>query len=263
MQYEFLVGELPSVVDIVAQREPVAISGRAVNFPANTGRDGVTLEIWKLDADTGHRFDDEPVAREVLDATGAFGPVEIESGAHYEYLLITPGSESQHHVYLQPYVRSSDFVRLLSSPPDGTTRVNTNTSDSHTAIIAMRMREWYAMDDGDLPGDERDVLEFAVDGADPVNALAEFVDNSTIGVHVHDDVASPGSTSLLALPYFAEQPFQSGVDVFMPSSADGSGTIAIVNTPRGDSARPQTLNVPNLPSSTHAISVVFTDYPVD
>jgi len=263
MQYEFLVGAPPEVVDIVAQREPVVISGRAVNFPANTGRDGVTLEIWELDADTGRRTGTAPVASEVLDASGDFGPVEIESGAHYEYLLITPGSESQHHVYLQPYVRSSDFVRLLSSPPDGTTRVNTNTSDAHSAIIAMRMREWYAVDDADLPGDQRDVLAISTDGGESVNALAEFVGNSTIGIHVHDDAASPGSTTLFALPYFAEQPFQSGVDVFMPSSADGSGTISIVNTPRGDGARPQTLNVPNWPSSTHAISVVFTDSPVD
>ena len=39
MQYEFLVGEAPEVVDIVPQRDPVEISGRAVNFPANTGRE--------------------------------------------------------------------------------------------------------------------------------------------------------------------------------------------------------------------------------
>jgi len=178
-------------------------------------------------------------------------------------VLTSPGSDSQHHLYLQPYVRSSDFVRLLSSAPDGTTRVNTNTGDAHSSIIAMRMREWYAVDDADLPGDERDILEISTDGAEPVNALAEFVGNSTIGIHLHDDAASPGSTTLVALPYFAEQPFQSGVDIFMPSSAGGRGTIAVVNTPRGDRTRPQTLNVANWPSSTHAISVVFTDYPVD
>jgi len=247
----------------VPQREPVIISGRAVNFPANTGRDGVTLEIWPVDAATGHRSADSPIASEVLDASGEFGPVEIESGAHYEYLLTTPGSDSQHHLYLQPYVRSSDFVRLLSSPPDGATRVNTNTGDAHSAIIAMRMREWYAVDDADLPGDERDILEISTDGADVVNVLAEFVGNSTIGMHLHDDAASPGSTTLVALTNFAGQPFQSGVDIFMPSSADGSGTITIVNTPRGDRTRPQTLNVPNWSSSTHAISIVFTDSPVD
>ena len=60
-----------------------------------------------------------------------------------------------------------------------------------------------------------------------------------------------------------DQPFQSGIDVFLPSSPDGSGTITVTNIPRGDTTDPQVLNVPNWPSSTHAISVVFTDWPVD
>ena len=59
-QYEFLVGETPAVVDIVPQRDPVVLSGRAVNFPANTGRAGATLDIWAVDPDTGTRVGDEP-----------------------------------------------------------------------------------------------------------------------------------------------------------------------------------------------------------
>jgi pimeloyl-ACP methyl ester carboxylesterase len=45
LQYEFLLGEAPQVVDIVRQRDPVEIGGRAVDFPANTGRAGTTLTI--------------------------------------------------------------------------------------------------------------------------------------------------------------------------------------------------------------------------
>ena len=70
-------------------------------------------------------------------------------------------------------------------------------------------------------------------------------------------------STLGPLPYFAGQPFQSGIDVFLPSSPDGAGTITVTNLPRGDAGRPQTLNVPRWPSSGHAISVVFTDYPAD
>jgi hypothetical protein len=90
--------------------------------------------------------------------------------------------------------------------------------------------------------------------------------NGTIGLHLHDDAATPGETTLAALPYFSQQPFQSGADVFIPASAaagEPDGTVTITNVPRGDTARPQTLNVPNWPSSRHSISVVFTDYPVD
>ena len=261
-QYEFLVGEPPAVVDIEPQREPVVISGRAVNFPANTGREGVTLEVWTVDSATGQRVDNAPLGTFEIAADGAFGPLEIVAGEPHEFVLTSSATPIQHHLYLQPYVRDSDFVRLLSSPPDGPTRMNTNRADAHSVIIAMRMREWHATDDTDLDGDQRDVLWFSTDGNEPVDALAQFVGNGAIGLHVHDDLATPGVSSIGPLPYFSEQPFQSGVDVFMPSSIDASGTITITNVPRGDSTAEQTINVPNWPSSGHVITVVFADYAV-
>jgi pimeloyl-ACP methyl ester carboxylesterase len=262
-QFEFLVGEAPEVVDIVPQAEPVEISGRAVNFPANTGRQG-TLDIWAVDPDTGQRQGRAPHASFTLGTEGEFGPVEFETGAHYEYAISSDDTPVVHHLYLQPYLRSSHLVRLLSSGPDGATRMNTNTGDDHAAVIAIRMREWYATDDTDLDGDQRDVLEVGVRGdADPVDVLEDYVGNATIGLHIHDDAASPGETTLVGLPYFSTQPFQSGIDVFLPASPTGEGTITVSNVPRGDRQRVQTLNVPNWPSATNAISVVFTDSPVD
>lgn len=255
MQYEFLVGEAPEVVDIVAQRDPVEISGRAVNFPANTGREA-TLEIWAVDGGTGARVGEEPHATFALGPDGEFGPVELETGAHYEYALSTPASPVTHHLYLQPYLRSSDLVRLLSSPPDGTTRAQTNVGDDHAALIVIRMREWHASGDAD-------VLELSVDGGEAVNAITDFVGNGAIGLHLHDDAASPGVSTLGPLPFFADQPFQSGVDVYLAASPDGGGTITVRNLPRGDESDPQVLNVPSWPSSTHSISVIFTDWPVD
>ena len=255
MQYEFLVGEAPEVVDIVAQRDPVEISGRAVNFPANTGRQA-TLEIWAVDDGTGARVGAEPHASFELGPDGEFGPVELETGAHYEYALSTPASPVTHHLYLQPYLRSSDLVRLLSSPPDGSTRAQTNVGDDHAALIVIRMREWHANGDAD-------VLELSVDGGEAVNAITDFVGNGAIGLHLHDDAATPGVSTLGPLPFFADQPFQSGIDVYLAASPDGSGTITVTNLPRGDRSDPQVLNVPNWPSSTHSISVIFTDWPVD
>ncbi len=262
-QYEFLVGEAPEVVDVVPQAEPVVLEGRAVNFPANTGREGANLDIWEVDPATGGRVADEPVASFTLPEDGAFGPVEVESGAHYEYVLSAPDTDVQHHLYLQPYVRSSHLVRLLSSEPDGTTRTNTNVGEGHTAVIAIRMREWYAEDDPDLPGDQADRLELSVDGGEPVDVMAPFVGNEAIGLHLHDDAATPGETTLEALPYFSTQPFQSGVDVHLAASEDAGGVITVTNIPRGDTDLPQTINVPNWPSSNHSVSVVFTDYPVE
>src|SRR5690606_36867483 len=224
---EFLVGEEPEVVDIVPQRDPVEISGRAVNFPANTGREA-QLDVWAVDPDTGARTGDEPHASFDLGPDGEFGPLELETGAHYEYALSTASSPVVHHVYLQPYLRSSDLVRLLSSPPDGPTRTNTNTTDDHSALIVMRMREWYS------EGDHADVLEVSTDGQETVDALTEFAGNGTIGLHIHDDAATPGETTREPLPYFSAQPFQSGIDVYLPASSDGEGVITVTNLPRGD-----------------------------
>jgi pimeloyl-ACP methyl ester carboxylesterase len=269
-QYEFLVGQPPAVVDIVPQRQPVELAGRAVNFPANSGREGATLDVWEVDADTGARVADTPHATFELGANGDFGPFTVDQGAHYEWVLSAPGSDVQHHLYLQPYTRSSHLVRLLSSPPDGPTRANTNVGDGHAAVIAMRMREWYGTDDADLPGNQSDILEIGTRGPGidqaPVNVIAGRMGNGTIGLHFHDDAATPGQSTLAALPYFSTQPFQNGADVYMPASASADapdGTITITNVPRGRTDRPQTLNVPNWPSSGHTISVVFTDYPVD
>jgi pimeloyl-ACP methyl ester carboxylesterase len=256
-QYEFLVGETPEVVDLVAQKAPVEIAGRAVNFPLNTGRAGATLTVWAVDAATGQRSGDEPVIEVTLDDDGAFEAIQIEAGAHYEFALTTEGSPVTHHLYPQPYLRSSHLVRLLSSPPDGPTRTNTNATDDHSSLIAIRMREWYGT------GDAADRLTIQVDDGEPLEAVNGATGNGGIGIHIHDDAATPGESTSGPLPYFSEQPFQSGIDLFLPATPDGSGTISVTNVPRGDADRPQVINVPNWPSSSHAISVVFTDWPVD
>jgi pimeloyl-ACP methyl ester carboxylesterase len=267
LQYEFLVGNAPEVVDIEPQREPVVLSGRAVNFPANTGRAGATLDVWSIDPATGARLGDEPYATSTLDADGAFGPLEVATGGHYEYVLSSADSPIEHHLYLTPHVRSSDLVRLLSSEANGTTRTNTNVGADHAALVVMRMREWYAADDPDVAGDQSDVLEVSTHDADgdgdAVDVITDFVGNAGIGLHLHDDAASPGVSTLAALPYFSEQPFQSGVDVYLPASDPPSGTVTVTSFPRGDRSHPQTFHVPAWPSDRHSVSLVFSDHRLD
>lgn len=263
MQYEFLIGETPEVVDIVAQRKPVEISGRAVNFPANTGREGATLEIYEVDSDTGHRVDDEPRATFEIGADGDWGPVTVDSRKHYEFVLTADNSQS-HHLYQPRFLRDDAFVRLLSGGPDSPTRMNSSLSDNHSNIVVSRMREWYAKDDADLEGDQTDVLEVQVKresgDTEPVNVLTDDLMNGSIGIHVQDAAASPGDTTREPLPYFSMQAFQAGVDVFLPAADPPDGTIRVTSYPRGDRSRPQTLNVPNWPSSEHSISILLSDY---
>ena len=131
-------------------------------------------------------------------------------------------------------------MRLLSSAPDGATRTTPTSVTTTPPVIAIRMREWYATDDADLDGDERDVLEITSTADEPVDGFDDFVGNGAIGLHIHDDAATPGETTLGPLPYFSAQPFQSGVDVFLPAS-DPTATARsrCTNIPRGDSDDPR------------------------
>lgn len=265
MQYQFLLGSAPEVLDIVPQKAPVTLNGRAVSFPANTGRAGVTLEVWEIDAATGHRATDEPIATFPIAADGGWGPVTVDSRKHYEFALVPSDGSSTHHIYMQKFLRDSDFVRLLSGDATSPTRMNTNTGDTHSTLIAMRMREWYVTDTTAVAGDQADTLEIGTTSASggdvaPVNALQRYIGNATIGLHIHDAAASPGDSTLTALPYFQTQAFQNGVDLFMPAADPPDGTITITNIPRGDTAKPQVVRVPNWASSKHAISILLADY---
>jgi hypothetical protein len=129
------------------------------------------------------------------------------------------------------------------------------------------MREWYSEDHAGSPGNDIDILEISTQSAsgnqDPVNAIPSFVGNGAIALHVHDDAAAPEETTLQALPFFSSQPFQNGIDVYMPASNPPDGTITVTNIPRGDASKPQVLKFPNWPSSTDIITLLFSDFPQD
>ncbi|MET0388870.1 MAG: alpha/beta fold hydrolase, partial [Polyangiales bacterium] len=255
MQYEFLLGEQPQVVDIVRQRAPVEIAGRAVNFPANTGRAGTTLKIYPLVAETGARSQAEPIGEFAIGDDGQWGPTLVDPDSFYE-LELSGSSGVTTHFYGQRFLRSTNLVRLLSGPPDSASRMNTNTGDGHAAITVSRQREWL----------ETDTLEIGTKTATTdqpaVNALTPAAGAAlSIGIQIHDDAASPGESSLDALPYFSEQAFQYGVDVYMPASDPPDGTITLTNAPRGDASKLQVLHVPNWQSSKHHIAISFSDFP--
>jgi pimeloyl-ACP methyl ester carboxylesterase len=257
IQFAFLFGKAPEVLDIVKQRSPVEISGRAVNVPANTGRAGTALNVFELDSDTGLRAKDESLARFEIGADGEWGPVTVDPEKHYEFVLSSSASPYQHHFYEQPFLRSSQFVRLRSGPSDSAGRMHTNLGDGHASLTVSRMREWSTTD----------VLEVTTksESGDQAtqNVIGQVTGENRIAIYLHDDAATPGETTLAALPWFPEQAFQTGVDIYMPASDEPNGTITLKNLPRGDATKPQALNVPNWASTNHNVSVLFSDFPRD
>lgn len=262
-QYEFITGEAPTTTAVVPEEDSVTVSGRAVYFPANEGADGATLAIWPIDAATGHRIADEPVATYSIDARGDFGPLTLDPDAHYEFHLERPG-RADHHFYRQPIPRSTDFVRLTTSPEGSEITEGTHTGPNHVAMVVTRDKEWRTNhDDGDHDTLRIRTASIAHGDQAFVDVLHPGMDEGergVIGIHLHDDRDSPGETTGDLLPLFADRPFQSGVDIFMPADPGGLGTVTLVSVPRGGIAREQVINVPNWPSSEHRVTVIFSDF---
>lgn len=259
-QFRFLTGVDPERTQILPQEGRVKISGRVVYFPANEGADGTALSIWRVNPETGARAEDKPVATFTIDSSGNWGPVELNPQAHYELHLIRP-ERAEHHFYRQPFLRSSSLVRLNTSPEGSAIEQNTHVGPNHATLIITRDMEWW----GDHPSGQNDILEISVsrDGGTVEasgNIIVPDMGNGIIGIHVHDTADSPAQTTLAPIEYFVEQPFQYGLDVYMPAATPPDGVITLVSTPRGDESKKQVINVPNWASSQHRISVIFNDY---
>jgi len=263
-QYEFFLGKEPKT-NLVLPEPPgqVKISGRAVDFPANTGVEGATLQIWEVKSSTGERKSHHPRAEFELGADGNWGPVRVNGEKRYEFVLLREGTR-QHHLYLQQFIRDSRWVRLLTSPPGSAIPNNTNIGPNHATTVIVRNKEWWTTH----PSGRNDDLSIATESPGqgdepPVDVLQNVTGNGEIGIHVHD--AAPGDqvSSLDIIPFFDAQPFQTGVDVFMPATEPPDGTISISNAPRGDTSSRQVLNIANWASEGHATSSLFNDYVQD
>ena len=268
-QYKFFTGADPQTTLILPEPPgQVEIAGRAVDFPQNSGLDGATLRIWEVNPATGARKYSEPLATIEIGPSGDWGPVRINGQQHYEFELQRPDTPVEQNLYYQPFLRDDYWVRLLSSPPTSPITLNTLTGPNHAAAVVLRYREWWTTN----PSGQEDVLQIGTRSPSrgdqpPVNVLQNVVSSginvgSPVGLHVHDNPADMVS-SLSIIPFFATQPFQTGVDVYMPAATPTDGTITFSNAPRGDTSRPQVLNTPNWASDGHRITIQLNDYVQD
>jgi hypothetical protein len=263
-QYEFFTGEEPRTTDVIPEPPgEVEVAGRVVDFPANTGVDGSRLRIFEVDRDTGAR--QELVADLQLDGSGDWGPEKLNGRKHHEFEVTrSPDSELTGHIYMQPFIRDDRMVRLLTAPPGSPSIVFTNASENHSAAVVLRYKEWWSSH----PSGRNDTLEITTESASggteaAGNVLTPPTGNASVGVHVHDDAATPQQTTLNLLPVIPLFPFQTGVDVFMPAADPTDGVISFRNAPRGDTGNVQELNVPNWASDEHRLGVYFNDYAQD
>jgi pimeloyl-ACP methyl ester carboxylesterase len=252
VMYEFLTGRPPRTTDVVPEPPGrVTVAGRAVLFPENTGYAGSTVQVWRVDPDTGHRIGSRPRATFPIDESGDFGPVRVNGRWHYEFALVRP-DEGTHHFYPEPFLRSDHFLRLNTSLPGGPLDAITPDSDGTTNLVVVRMREFW----GDQ-GSASDQL--VVDGTNVIVPATSPRAGVNLAVFVHDDgldgITDLGKGELFPFNLLT---FLTAVDVAIPASPDGSGTVSVVEEPRG-SGEATLLNVPNWPSSTDAVTLQFRD----
>ena len=252
--YKFFTGKKPEEKGIVPEHGQISLAGRAVIFPLNIGVENATLEIWKVNSDTGARIAKKPQAIYDIGADGAWGPFTAKSGANYEFALLREG-DSTHHYYRQPFIRSCYWISLLaSSPAWGGVAGNMNRSDHHSCLVIGRNKEIW----GDQ-GDNNDILE--INGVNIVTANICPITKRINGMFVYDNDADGVSDLSGPIPVYHALTFFTGVDLYMPAADPPDGTISIVSWSRGMPGNSRAvINFPNWASSNHRITVQLNDY---
>ena len=249
--HRFLTGEEPAFDSVV--REPadeIVVSGRAILFPQNTGAADARLDIFEVDAETGHRIDEVPEATFELSGDGGWGPFDADGDAFYEFAL-TREDAGTHHVYLQRFVRSDPWVRILTSEPDGLADSFWERSDDHANMVVLRNKEWW----GDQ-GAASDSLE--VSGREIMTGTISPRSNRTIGIFVHDEGVDGQSDLGEPVSPFGIS-FLTGVDLHLPATNPPDGTIGVVTTPRRGDGQ-EAVCTPDWASSTDRISIQLYNF---
>ena len=250
--YQFFNNRASASTAVRRQLGHIELAGRAQIFPQNTGVPTGTLEIFKVQAQSGRRLQSQPDAIFTLSGDGTWGPFTADAGAHYEFAIVRPGVPT-HHLYFEPFERTDDWVHLLTSPPAGGISSLFTTSPTATDLVIVRYKEFW----GDQ-GANDDVLK--VDGTNIINAATSPISRQANAIAV-EDLNNDGITNLSSpIPLFASLPFFTGVDFAIPASTPPNQTVSFALTPRLGCGRVERINTPNWASSTDAVSVQFDDY---
>ncbi|MBB4905090.1 alpha/beta hydrolase domain-containing protein [Actinophytocola algeriensis] len=244
--HQFLRDRPPITTEVTPQPPGhVAIAGRAVLFPQNSGVAG-RLQVWEVDDRTGARRDR---AHDVnTRADGSFGPLKVNGRKHYEIVLLREGQQT-YHFYFEPFERSDHFLRLQVSGPGGIADY-VDKCPTHTALTVLRGREWWS----DQPDNDR--LE--LDGVNVLDPAVAPRARQVLATFAFDDGCDRTSTLGSALPPFNALPFLTAVDSYLPTQPPTS--IRVTEVARGSGGTTRTVAVPNWPSDEHSVTVQFKDY---
>lgn len=248
--YAFVTGDSPTFAEVVREAGTVQITGRAVLFPQNAGAHDATMRVYEIEPTTGeHLAGASPVAKIELSSDGSFGPLELTARTHYDFEITR--ATGVHHVYPQPFVRSSNLFRVLTSEPGGLADSFWEPAEKTQNLTVLRNEEWW----GDQ-GARNDSL--AINGKSVLTAENSPRSNRTIGIFVHD-AGSDGESGSVTDPPPSGLPFLIGIDLVIPAAEPAEGTTSVRATPRNGDGD-ETVCLPALSSTKHRMSVQFNSY---
>lgn len=255
--YKFFTGHRPLTKHVLPQFfGRIELAGRAVIFPQNYGVPDASVEIWRVDGDTGERIRSEPDAVYTLGPDGAWGPFKARRGAYYEFNIVREEGQHNHPFYFQPFIRSDYLIRLNTSEIGGGIGAFLPRSENHTNLVIIRYTELRGDDDI-----ENDILE--VNGTNVVSPATHATDDFTNATFLFDEGLDQEShLGVMAFPFYLPiTMFLSGVDLYIPGAYPPDGTVSIALTPRGSGGKTQVINVPNFASSEiRSLTIQFPDY---
>ncbi len=250
--YKFFTSKEPATTQILPEpRGSVRIAGRAVLFPQNIGAAGSTVEIYKIDGNTGVRLQKKPEAIYSIGEDGNWGPFKAKAYEPYEFVIVRP--TQNHHFYFEPFIRDDYLIRLNTSPIGGGIGALIDTGDHQTNVNVIRFKEFW----GDQ-GIQNDIL--AINGVNVVNAADCPITKRATTIFAYDKGADGISDISQPIALFATISFLTGVDLYIPGANPPNRAVPIVLTPRGGGGKEQVINIPNWLSTIDRISVQFNDF---
>jgi len=138
--YAFITGHAPARVAITPEAK-VTLNGMTTGLigesPTNRPVEGVKVEIYALDAETGARKGGALLTK-VTGADGVWGPLETDSATPLEFVVAAPGQLIT-HIYRSPFPRSFAYLNLRPALP------SEGKSDAAAVVTMNRPRGYFGL----------------------------------------------------------------------------------------------------------------------
>lgn len=243
-------GEKPKTIRMTPEEKP-QVAGYVKSYIFNMPIEGAAVEVWEVDADTGHRTAKKPLVKLPVDADGKWGPFTAKQGQPYEFVVHGTAAKRPPRFYRTPFTHSDRFVyfRIAANAENYRTSPFDNAehllTDKNPVFVVRHQN-------GSLvPG----VMSLTMNGqeliVDPiVPVTTDPRQNATVAVYLADGNGNMKS-DMTTIDGFGGA-FVNSADVFVPAKAGKSVEFRLND---------HVLNVPSLPASeVGPISVVFEDF---